>query len=120
LALAEERLEKATAAGKTPRIEKARQSVERLTKQRDALLKQQAAEQAKNKTAAKRSGVRGPTHADRLAIIRDAYLRTLSREPRSEEIAESEKYLVAAESITDGARDLLWALVNTKEFIVNH
>lgn len=57
---------------------------------------------------------------DSLAVIRQAYLRTLSRPPTAEEIERCEGYLTSAENPQDGAKGLLWALVNSKEFIVNH
>ncbi|MBI3468311.1 MAG: DUF1553 domain-containing protein, partial [Planctomycetes bacterium] len=53
-------------------------------------------------------------------LIRQAYLRTVSRPPTSEELANAQKYLRESTTPVNGARDLLWALLNTKEFIVNH
>ncbi|HTN77180.1 MAG TPA: hypothetical protein VL096_18095, partial [Pirellulaceae bacterium] len=53
-------------------------------------------------------------------LIRQAYLRTLSRTPSDDEIAKGQAYLAESASVTNGLRDLLWALLNTKEFIVNH
>lgn len=51
--------------------------------------------------------------------IRQAYLRTLSRPPDEREAAIAKKHLSEAKDTVAGLRDLLWALVNTKEFIVN-
>jgi hypothetical protein len=53
-------------------------------------------------------------------LVRNAYLRTLSREPREDEAAVARQYVVDAKDTPSGLRDLLWALINTKEFIVNH
>jgi len=53
-------------------------------------------------------------------LIREAYLRTVSRPPTEEELALSQRHLAEAPRFSTGLRDLLWALVNTKEFIVNH
>lgn len=53
-------------------------------------------------------------------IISGTYLRTLSREPSPEELQKSLAYISESESPVSGVRDLLWALINTKEFIVNH
>ena len=53
-------------------------------------------------------------------IIRSAYLRSLSRLPSNEEVETAKKFLTQSEDPVSGARDLLWALINTKEFIVNH
>jgi hypothetical protein len=55
------------------------------------------------------------------ALVRDAYLRTVSREPAERELSRrSLDYLRQSPTLTIGLRDLMWALVNTKEFIVNH
>lgn len=58
--------------------------------------------------------------ADEAGLIRLAYLRTLSRTPSDEELANARNYLSSAGHKAEGLRDLLWALVNTKEFVVNH
>lgn len=52
------------------------------------------------------------------ALVREAWLRTLSRTPEPDELARGVKRLAEAESITEGLRDLLWALINTKEFVL--
>jgi hypothetical protein len=57
---------------------------------------------------------------DEQILVRQAYLRTLSRLPTAEEIDRSMQYLAQADSPMAGAKGLLWALINTKEFIVNH
>ena len=49
-----------------------------------------------------------------------AYLLWTGRLPNEAELETSTKHLAQAESPIAGARDLLWALINTKEFIVNH
>ena len=53
-------------------------------------------------------------------IVQEAYLRTLSRYPTDQELTRSVKYLDESEDIAKGAKDLLWVLLNTKEFILNH
>ncbi len=53
-------------------------------------------------------------------LISSAYLRTLSREPEEDEIQVARQYVQAAKDPATGMRDILWALINTKEFIVNH
>ena len=53
-------------------------------------------------------------------IIKAAYLRSLSRLPSDTEMETSKTFLAQSEDRLSGARDLLWALINTKEFIVNH
>ena len=57
---------------------------------------------------------------DQQQIVRDAYLRTLSRYPSDTELNTSLQYIAAADDPVTGVRDLLWTLLNTKEFIVNH
>lgn len=52
-------------------------------------------------------------------LVRDAYLRTLSRLPDARELAAASGHLADAPDAGAGIRDLLWALVNTKEFILN-
>lgn len=51
-------------------------------------------------------------------LVREAWLRTLSRIPEPDESARGVKCLADAESVTQGLRDLLWALINTKEFVL--
>ena len=53
-------------------------------------------------------------------IVDEAFLRTLSRLPTDEEQHRSREFVANADNSLDGIRDLLWALLNTKEFIVNH
>ncbi len=53
-------------------------------------------------------------------LVEQAYLRTLTRRPTDEEMSDSLAYIEESESVTVGLRDVLWALLNTKEFIVNH
>lgn len=53
-------------------------------------------------------------------LIREAYLRTLSRPPTEAETARGLQYLTESNGTVSGLRDVLWALLNTKEFIVNH
>jgi len=53
-------------------------------------------------------------------LINQAYLRTLSRYPSEDELARSVGYVREADDTVNGVRDVLWALINTKEFIVNH
>lgn len=50
----------------------------------------------------------------------DAYLRTLSRYPNENELDRSVAHVSQAADPVQGLGDVLWALLNTKEFIVNH
>lgn len=64
--------------------------------------------------------------------VRDLYLVAFAREPRAEELAEALAYLneklldaegqplAAQPSAAQNWQDLIWALLNTKEFLFNH
>jgi hypothetical protein len=53
--------------------------------------------------------------------LRDLYLIALSRPPSAEELAGMKAYLQARPNNLSAAyEDLLWALLNTKEFLYNH
>lgn len=67
--------------------------------------------------------------ADRLAKdtrpaderIKDLYLVAFAREPRSVELQTALGYLnETGTAATDNFQDLIWALINTKEFLFNH
>jgi hypothetical protein len=98
------------------------QRKERLEKQialaRKAEKEAEAKAQAEAKSGEKISpevvAKRGPD------LVREAYLRTVSRAPTDDELAKSLAYLGESTSLQAGLRDIVWALLNTKEFIVNH
>jgi hypothetical protein len=54
------------------------------------------------------------------ALIDAAYLRSLSRRPTGTERQRALAHIAEAESQLAGLRDVFWALLNTKEFVVNH
>ncbi len=60
------------------------------------------------------------TPADRDGFVREAYLRTLGRHPSEPEAGVATGHLLAAEDGPRALRELLWALLNTKEFATNH
>ncbi|MEM8736523.1 MAG: DUF1553 domain-containing protein, partial [Planctomycetota bacterium] len=53
-------------------------------------------------------------------IAENAYLRTLSRKPRPDELSKVVAFLTEDEQPTAAVEGLLWSLINTKEFILNH
>ena len=53
-------------------------------------------------------------------IVISAYLRTLSRFPNDAEMERCLLYMNDGDDKVANARGLLWALINTKEFVVNH
>jgi hypothetical protein len=52
-------------------------------------------------------------------LVEEAYLRTVCRLPTDDEQRIAAEYMKDAENPIAGLRDLLWSLLNTKEFIVN-
>jgi hypothetical protein len=98
-----------------------KKTIARLQKQLVALRKRYG----KNRTApssTKGSTTKGTQVAsiNESDIVKQAYLRTLSRLPTEKEAAAATKYLKTSENKINGVRDLMWALLNTKEFIINH
>jgi hypothetical protein len=75
-----------------------------------------AEEQLKNEAAANANSLASAAPEE---LVRDAYLRTVGRLPNEEEQGVARQYLAESDSTVSGMRDLLWALLNTKEFIVN-
>lgn len=74
-----------------------------------------------NAEAAEKPAVKPELTAEQLkTFVSQAYLRTLSRYPTTEEEAIARQYIADADDPATGLRGVLWALVNTKEFIVNH
>lgn len=58
--------------------------------------------------------------AEARKILEEAYLRTVSRFPSESELATAIDYIRQADTPLSGVRDVVWSLLNTKEFIVNH
>jgi hypothetical protein len=55
-----------------------------------------------------------------VTLVEEAYLRTLSRVPSDYERTVSVNAIVEAETPAVGLSDVVWALINSKEFILNH
>jgi hypothetical protein len=53
-------------------------------------------------------------------VITEAWLRTLSRFPTTDEIQTAKTHIQDAQDPVEGIRSVLWALLNTREFVVNH
>jgi hypothetical protein len=60
------------------------------------------------------------SNVDYGAIVEDVYLRTLSRFPNDAEKERSLLFITEGDDKVKAFRGLVWALINTKEFIVNH
>ena len=54
------------------------------------------------------------------ALIKQVWLRTVNRPPTDEEAARSLQHLDSTDSTREGITDLMWAMLNTKEFSLNH
>jgi hypothetical protein len=53
-------------------------------------------------------------------LIDELFLATLSRFPDEREKRAALDRINAADTHTSGCTDVLWALINTREFILNH
>lgn len=53
-------------------------------------------------------------------IVEELFLRTFSRRPRPSELEEAVKLIENSKGRHPGIEDLLWALLNSKEFLFNH
>jgi hypothetical protein len=53
-------------------------------------------------------------------IIEELFLATLSRPPSDDERASALAHVAARPSRTEAFTDVLWALINTREFLLNH
>jgi Protein of unknown function (DUF1549)/Protein of unknown function (DUF1553) len=122
LAQLETRLAAAKASNQTPRILRLEAKIAEL-KGDDATLKElkgKAAKLARQAAAAPAAKVATIAPSDREGIVREAYLRTLTRHPTEAEAEAATLHLADSPDGGKGLRDLLWALLNTKEFITNH
>ena len=54
------------------------------------------------------------------AIVRELYLRGLSRQPAAEELQACLDYLAAHQNQAAGMEDVCWALINKNEFLFQH
>jgi len=53
-------------------------------------------------------------------MIEELWFVTLSRTPNANELAKALSFIKEAKSEQDGLQDVLWALLNTREFLFNH
>ncbi|MFK7779296.1 MAG: DUF1549 domain-containing protein [Gimesia sp.] len=81
---------------------------------------QQASKRVKN-SPARLQTFEKPISADKTdEIITKTYLRSLSRLPTDSEKDAARKYLNESQDKMAGIYDLIWAVINTKEFMLNH
>jgi hypothetical protein len=53
-------------------------------------------------------------------LIGELYLVTLCRMPRPEEMSKASGWVASAKDEREGLQDLLWTLLNSREFLFNH
>jgi hypothetical protein len=73
---------------------------------------------ARTKAELMRAEARKPVDFDR--VVEDVFLRTVARFPTAAEFAQAKADVAAASTPVEGVRELLWAMLNTREFMVNH
>lgn len=112
IAQQEERLKEAEDDGKRKDRKNAERELERIRKQLDQTVRALDKEKQRNSELP-------AVDASPDALVREAYLRTLSRLPKDDERQIALRYLQESETPATGMKDLMWALLNTKEFIVN-
>lgn len=59
-------------------------------------------------------------HLAQSTLIEQVWLRTVSRLPTDTDHERAVKHLAETPSVAEGIRDLLWAMMNSKEFLLNH
>jgi hypothetical protein len=59
------------------------------------------------------------TKPDDRKIVEELYLAALCRPPSAGEVKKATAYLTSATSRTEGAQDLMWALINSPAFLFN-
>jgi hypothetical protein len=62
----------------------------------------------------------GASVNERDALIQEAYLRTLSRPPALHEVERCKAHFDEVGSAVEGFQELLWVLLNSREFLTNH
>ena len=100
-----------------PKVKQGEQRLAQLKKQITAERKRLGLDKPKD---AEPKQVADKPKYDAEEIVQRAYLRTLTRYPSTEELESATGYLASSEDLRSGLEGLLWALLNTKEFIVNH
>ena len=64
--------------------------------------------------------VDGITEEQARWVAENAYLRSLSRKPNEQELSRVVSYLRSESEPAEAVEGLMWSLINTKEFILNH
>ncbi|MFN9718296.1 MAG: DUF1549 and DUF1553 domain-containing protein, partial [Planctomycetota bacterium] len=115
-----ERIAQAEEAGKEEQVKAFRAQLKKITADAE---KQGVAEvdvDAPTGDADEASQSRSAASLNVEEIVNDAYLRTLSRFPEADEMQTAAQAIRESADPLDGIRNVLWALINTREFLVNH
>jgi hypothetical protein len=62
----------------------------------------------------------GQAAIDSRVLVREAFLRTLSRPPSASDLERTAQHFAQVGDPVEAVRDLLWSLLNMREFITNH
>ena len=125
----EQRLAEATAKGDQEQIKAINRRKESIQQQLDSLEKQAAksgvaADEptlANTEPAGSGKTSTAAMSADQARVIAErAYLRSLSRHPNADELKIAVNYLTSESDPAKAVEGLIWSIVNTKEFILNH
>ncbi len=81
---------------------------------------QQLRQQQQQFRQQQKGGLRGAGPLIPDPLIREVFLRTVSRPPHDDEWKDARNVIASAKGPADGIRTLLWTMLNTKEFILNH
>jgi len=58
--------------------------------------------------------------AEQAKLTREAYLRTVGRLPTTRDLDRARRHFADSSSTAEALHDLMWALLNSKEFLLNH
>tara|TARA_R110002095_G_scaffold49045_4_gene43358 strand:- start:2417 stop:5170 length:2754 start_codon:yes stop_codon:yes gene_type:complete len=105
-------------ADKKPQLKQAQKRLQTMTAELKKL--RQASSKAENAPARLQSFEKPVSQEKSEEIITKTYLRSLNRYPTEAETAAARKYLDDSQNKIDGVYDLIWAVLNTKEFMLNH
>ena len=124
VAVLREQLKEAKEAGNDKELRKLERQLQAARAKYAGMIKAEAGNDPpaaeSEQVAAAKPATAKPAGVDYSAIVEEAYLRTLSRLPNEAESKIALEAIEAAGDPVSGIRDVLWALLNTKEFIVNH
>ncbi|QDT55049.1 hypothetical protein Pan44_30900 [Caulifigura coniformis] len=124
VAALKEQAKAAEAAGDKKELQKAERQLAAAKARYAGMLKGAASDKAEarseNAGAASKGNALKISEAESASMVEEAYLRVLSRFPSPDESKIAVEAIQNASDPMNGLRDVLWALLNTKEFIVNH